>query len=682
MYNAIINRMAETFDKILKVDLTNDSFTIIKNDSEGPDENAEDYKYISEWLSLFAQSGSVYSEDVPIFKHYTSLAYMRSFFKRNENHWVKYRRRYGDVFCWSEMQMLTAEDYTDDNQQIYLFVRKMNESSEIDINHDYYKNEKQILVVEGDDEERERLSSIFRESYTVLEASDYESTKRLLNENYENLLVVIGTLNAPKKEIVEAIRSIKRNSRFNSIPVIVSTEEYSPEFAIECLESGAFDFIVKPYNKSMILNKVNGIAKLRYSISMLNTVKTDPLTGLYSKPFFFKRVEEILNANPDKKYRMVCTDIESFRLINENFGEEAGDSVLVYIAERIGDILPNILVGGRISGDIFAFFREDIPFEYDHAVWKAFRKSAPVKNLVVKYGISSVDRRLSVQAMCDHAQEAVKSIKNVYGKPFAEYTQELEEKKLRERNILDEMENALLEQSFSVFYQPKYDVADGSIKGAEALVRWEHSELGFLSPIEFIPLFEKNGFITKLDEYVLERACRDIAYWREQGYRLVPISVNLSRRDFESDDLVDVICQITEKYHVPKELIHLELTESAFTDNMQRVSSMISELRQRGFAIELDDFGSGYSSLTTLNELELDVLKIDRSILNKSTADSDNRVLEFCVQIARMLNLEIVVEGVETKEQVELLDSMGVDLAQGYYFAKPLPVNEFEQRIM
>lgn len=679
MYNLSINRLLETYDKILKVNLTSDTYDIIKYDESQESTYTKRTKSFSDWISLFAIEGNVYSEDIPTFKKYTSLLYLRQFFKENDNHWVQYRRRYADVYCWCEMLVMTAEDYSNENQQVYLFIKKMNEAKKLDINKSYFSINKKVLIVDDNDTDKNTLKEYLSPIYDVLLAGSKDEASRILINDYENIISIIGHLGKTQEELIDVIKLLRKNSRYDSIPVIVATPKYSSKLAIECLENGAFDVIVKPYNKTMIINKLSSISKLKYSMSMLNTLKKDPLTGLYTMPYFYKKVEETLQENPNKSYRMICTDIENFRLINENYGANIGDKVLSYIAENISTVMPNIIVGGRISGDIFAFLREDIPFKYDVDAWKAFRKNSPIPNLIVKYGLSTVDRSNTVQIMCDHARMAATSIKRIYDKPFAEYNEELQQQKMREKKIIDSMEDALLEKKFLVYYQPKHDLKTNEICGAEALVRWEHETLGFLSPGEFIPIFEKNGFIEKLDEYVREQVCEALKKWIDLGQRVMPISVNLSRRDFNNENLVSDIVELTSKYGISPNLIHFEITESIVTNNINKISKIIETLREKGFVIELDDFGAGYSSLTMLNDIDIDVLKIDKSILDMNLKDDKNKILEFCVMLSKTLDLKTVVEGVETQEQIDMLRELNCDYVQGYFYSKPLPLGEFEE---
>ncbi len=272
---------------------------------------------------------------------------------------------------------------------------------------------------------------------------------------------------------------------------------------------------------------------------------------------------------------------------------------------------------------------------------------------------------------------AARSIKGQYGKYFAIYDDTLRNQLLREQAITDSMESALSQNQFLVYLQPKYRIKDEVLVGAEALVRWNHPVWGFLSPAEFIPLFEKNGFITRLDRFVWEKACAVLHDWDERGY--YPMSVNVSRADIYNEDLADTLVKIIEKYDLDPSRLHLEITESAYTENPKQIIDTVTTLRELGFVIEMDDFGSGYSSLNMLNDMPIDILKLDMKFIRSEMAKPKSQgILQFIINLASWMNLSVVAEGVETKAQLLRLTEIGCDYVQGYYFAKPMPCQEFE----
>ena len=342
---------------------------------------------------------------------------------------------------------------------------------------------------------------------------------------------------------------------------------------------------------------------------------------------------------------------------------------------------------GRLSDDRFMCLcerreRYDDKMFFDF-VAKINRLKENRNNIMVKWGIYEIsDRSVSVEQMCDRAMLAANSIKGQYHKYFSFYDDELRSKLLREQAITDVIETALQQKQFVVYLQPKYSLNGDCLAGAEALVRWNHPELGFISPGEFIPLFEKNGFITRLDRYVWDRVCALLRKWMDKRYPIFPVSVNVSRADIYQADLVSVLWGLVQKYKISTADLHLEITESAYTENPGQIIETVDRLRQLGFVIEMDDFGTGYSSLNMLNQMKLDILKLDMKFIQSETAKPvDQGILRFIVGLARWMNLSVVAEGVETREQLERLREIGCDYVQGYFFAKPMSIDQFERML-
>ena len=244
------------------------------------------------------------------------------------------------------------------------------------------------------------------------------------------------------------------------------------------------------------------------------------------------------------------------------------------------------------------------------------------------------------------------------------------------------MEAAIKEKQFRIFFQPKYDLNTEQIVGAEALVRWNHPVQGFLLPNNFIPVYEKNGFITDVDTYVWERTCEVIAQWKDMGLKRVPVSVNVSRKDIYNTDLPKTLGRILDKYKLEPQDLHLEITETAYTEDSLQLIEGVLKLKERGFVIEMDDFGSGYSSLNMITELPIDILKLDmRFIQAKQKPQSTVDMIKFVIDLAKKLDFEVIAEGVETKEQAQMLRNLGCDYAQGYYYSKPVPCEDVAQML-
>lgn len=544
------------------------------------------------------------------------------------------------------------------------------------------KAKRKVLVIENNPEDFEELRSILEDEYEIIQVSSGRSALSELRRYAEVISVVILEMNMLGMDGYMLMDIMKGDHFLSAIPVVATTSSDDTVVEIRCLESGASDFLTRPYKPEIVKHRIASIIRLRESAAMLNMLKFDYLTGIYSRDYFYRKVVMTLEQNPDKEYDIVCSDVEKFKLINERYGIMRGDELLCYLADTYLKKLKRTELCGRIGGDIFAFLVEHREGYNEHQfaldVEKGFQ-DAPVLKPVVKFGIyEKVDRSIPVSGMCDRAMLALGKIKNHYGKYVAVYDDSMRLSLLREQRILDEMETALEKKQFQVYYQPKHDTRNGDVSGAEALVRWIHPEFGFMSPGEFIPLFEKNGFITELDLYVWEEVCKTMAFWKKKGLPPISVSVNLSRADFGKYHLAQKIQDLADKYEIPHELLHLEVTESAYTDNAEQIIHVVDELREMGFKIEMDDFGAGYSSLNMLNELSIDVLKLDMRFVQTKSFTRNKSILRFIINLSKWMNLITVAEGAETKEQVDELRSLGCDYVQGYYYAKPMSEEKFE----
>lgn len=432
-----------------------------------------------------------------------------------------------------------------------------------------------------------------------------------------------------------------------------------------------------------VTSEVSRMNELVSSKVMLDILKYDSLTGLYSKVYFFKKVEDYIKVNPDEKLILWTSDIQGLKIINERYGMDAGDDVIVTFAKELFDF-PGFIFGGRIEGDKFSMLLRDEELDVEKINTEIVTKNRQifsVPNIVIKHGIYHITEgcELSAQGMYDRSMLAILNIKGKYAINVAEYDDDLRKDLIVNRQVMEDADKALSERQFQIYYQPKHNIIMSKTGGAEALVRWIHPELGFMNPGVFIPLFEKNGFITKLDYYIWEEVCKSVSEWNKKGFASVPVSVNVSRRDFENPNLADDIINLVDKYGIDHSLFHIEVTESAYSDNPKMIENTIRKLHDNGFVIELDDFGTGYSSMTALSSLDLDIMKLDMSIIQNDIPGTEKNVLEFSMQLAKMMKLKTVAEGVETDEQAERIRSLGGDYIQGYLYSKPLPKHQFEE---
>ena len=542
----------------------------------------------------------------------------------------------------------------------------------------------QILIVEDNELNRAILSELLSNDYKILEAENGQEALHILEQEKESINLILLDVMMPVMDGYTFLDIIKRDPELSLIPVIVMTQGDSEEDEIAALEHGANDFVPKPYRPQVIKHRVASLIKLRETAAMVNQFQYDRLTGLYTKEFFYRKVKERLDANPEKEYTILCSNLENFKLYNDTFGRKAGDRLLVEAAEIFRKRVDEEDICCRYSADRFLCLREKEKEKAGRDCFIKARKnnrSELLGNLSVNLGIYEItDRSISVEQMCDRALLVVDTIKGMYHQYVAVYDDRIRNKLLREQAITDSMEKALHEKQFTVYFQPKYSLRDDCMVGAEALVRWIHPEWGFMSPGEFIPLFEKNGFIRHLDEYVWERVCEKLRDWKEKGYPLVPVSVNVSRADIYQAYLVENFGELIQKYQIDPSLLHLEITESAYTENPDQIIRTVAELRKQGFIIEMDDFGSGYSSLNMLSQMSLDILKLDmKFIRNEMEKPMEQSLLQDVINMAHRMHLNVVAEGVETEDQKKRLQTVGCDYAQGYFFAKPMQEGAFEK---
>ena len=544
---------------------------------------------------------------------------------------------------------------------------------------------KKILIVEDNEFNRALLVEILSSQYETLEAENGKVGLEILEREKEAVSLILLDIVMPVMNGYEFLNALKANPAIASIPVIVTTQNEGENDEIAALERGASDFVAKPYKAKVILRRVASIIHLRENATMLNLFQKDRTTGLLSKEYFCQQAEKILRSNPNKTYDIICSDVENFKLINDAFGMQGGNKVLKTmggICQKSTDTLGGIC--SRFHADQFVSMiehTEGYSDELYEALTAETREKCGFSNIVIKWGIYQTgDRKISVEQMCDWALQGARSIKGQYGRYYAFYDDKLRSEMLRDQAILDCMEEALEQGQFQVKLQPKYKAAGGLFTDAEALVRWCHPEWGMQSPAVFIPLFERNGFITKLDQYVWEKVCQLMQQWDKEGLEPVNISINVSRADVYNVNLVDTLLDLVKRYNIAPKRLHLEITESVYTESPEDIIQNVTRLREKGFVVEMDDFGSGYSSLNMLNRMPMDILKLDMQFIRtEMEMPESRRTLRYIIGLAHWLNLSVVAEGVETKEQLEHLRNLGCDYIQGYYLAKPMDPADFEE---
>lgn len=411
----------------------------------------------------------------------------------------------------------------------------------------------------------------------------------------------------------------------------------------------------------------------------------DKLTSLLNRDGFFEKVQEILSKNPQEKYLMICSDIDNFKLVNDLFGRFAGNNFLIKIADAIKKYSKPEQIYARLESDRFAIFTKKSDFEEDLLT----QNSEEILSITQKLhypvnfhiGIYEVeDTSMPPSLMCDRAFMALKTIKGNLQLKIAYYNTEIRKTMIHEQQLIGEFPIALENKQFEMYLQPQVK-NDGNVYGAEALVRWNHPQNSIMPPNNFIPILENKGLITNLDKFIWESAARKLKEWKDNGINDMYISVNISPKDFLYVDIYKTFVDLVKKYDISQKNLKLEITESAVLMNLEAQLILINKLRAFGFQIEMDDFGSGYSSLNMLKDIPFDVLKIDMAFLQATkNQERSIQILHSIIKLSKRLNMPVITEGVETKEQVDFLKDMGTDYYQGFYFARPMPVKDFESK--
>lgn len=413
----------------------------------------------------------------------------------------------------------------------------------------------------------------------------------------------------------------------------------------------------------------------------------DSLTGLLNRDQFYEDVHDMVNKYHDTTFYLICSNIKDFKFINEIFGMEKGNQVLIKQAKLMASNPSERTICARLMNDRFALClpREEFDEKRVADSIKELQRefSGNSFHLHTYMGVYEIrDRDEAVSIMVDKANIAADTIKNNYDCCVAYYDEHLLEISIEQRRLLGEFEPALQNDEFVMYLQPQVK-RDGAAKGAEALVRWVHPSRGILTPYAFIDILENAGLIYKLDLYIWEKAAQKLAEWKEKGYGSYHISVNISTKDFYIIDIYETFTGLINKYGIAASNLHLEITETTLMTDFEKNMNIIHKLQGVGFRVEIDDFGSGYSSLNMLKDISADVLKIDMGFLRKSENEVKGQdILESIITLAGKIGMDVITEGVETKKQLDMLTMMGCHEFQGYYFSKPVPVSEFEEKYL
>ncbi len=545
---------------------------------------------------------------------------------------------------------------------------------------------KLVLVVDDQEINRDSLEIILEDDYKIIYAENGKEAIEQMRGHANELSLVLLDLIMPVMNGFEVMEIVREDEQLKHIPIIVLTAEKSAE--LRALQMGAADFITKPFDMSeVILARVGRIIELSEGRQLISAAEHDRLTMLYSRNFFFEYANRLYHYHPELHLDAIVMNIEQFHTINALNGRDFGDDVLRLIGNEIRAFLGETEgIASRIEADRFDIYCLHQP-DYRALLNRFQEKVSSLSrstSIHLRMGVKPWREGVEPILLFDRARTACNMVRGDYQNPLMIYDEDMRMRELLNSRLLNDLRPAVEERQFQVYYQPKYNIQvdPPRLSSAEALIRWKHPDLGMISPGSFVPLFEGNGLIGVVDNFVWQEAAKQIARWKEKYSFTLPVSVNLSRSDVFDPTLPDRLDRLILDNGLSYKDLKLEVTESAYTDNAKQVLDVIKSLRNKGFEIEMDDFGSGYSSLNMLSDMPIDVLKMDmKFIRNIEESETDRRLVSLILDIARYLKVSVVAEGVETEKQLEILRNGKCDLVQGYYFSRPLPSEDFEKLI-
>ncbi len=621
----------------------------------------------------------------------------------NDGYEKDYSEEKKHFFASNEIQISTNRTSKIDGTEITIYSQAINLKSEkiaicLIVKTDSYKNIFSNKVFEG-----KGFSYIVDESGNIIVNANNDSKTKNLIDNIDSMLV------GKSKEKFETYKDKIMENIKNEIPGTRTLQTDNGKYYMVYEPIGINGWSIATFipskaiageiNRALLTTFILAIIVIFIILSICiyivisNNKKQkqlyeyayiDPVTKKGNINYFRKKGQERLERKSNATVYIMVLDINKFKMINKAYGYKTGDTILYGIGQELENVLGKGSIICRYSNDYFA-----VLFEYEEGIRKIVNKIVRnienlkignnVYNLSVNIGIYKVDTDNNIAEAMDKAIIAHSASKGDVFDKFHIYDKKMEKELVKESKIESEMYQALMNKEFQVYYQPKIYAKDGQLYGAEALVRWIHDGK-MISPSEFIPLFEKNKFILKLDLYIFEQVCSDMKMWKEKYQKEPIISVNVSRNHFLDEHFLEKYMMIASQYGINTNKIDLEITESATIEAGIDIIEIMNKMKRLGFMISIDDFGTGYSSLSALQDMPADILKIDKSFVDRIGKNEKN-IIDYILTIAKELKLTTIAEGVETKEQRDYLLEKGCDIIQGYYYAKPMPEEEFEEYI-
>ena len=676
------------YDELYELNITQDSYRIVYH-VKGKYVTPPEQGRLSECIDLVSRN-MLFPEDRTRFLEFFNLDALRQNFAAGREYLIgEFRKLWHDQeYHWASITMFPVAQ-PDGGDEIYLaFIMDIGDKKQAE------EVAQQNILLERQRLDDERYRTIVEQTDTLVFEWNLETDTRYIspeivarfagNYDHRDLMHVWREDLVIHPDDLPLLTAFLKDSRIQRYTEMTARFRKRDGVYIWC-KAALTCLHDDKGNPKRYIGTLNDVDSATRSVLALKyRAEFDLLTDLYNMHTFYSQAAQAVHAYPERRYSIVRMDIDRFKVINDLYGLKEGDKLLIAIADLLREKMAGThSVYGRLGGDVFClcvdYSRERILALIKELTDRLADYPLPYK-VVPSFGICEVDNiDTPINVLCDWANLALKTIKGNYLNSYAFYDGKLRERILEEKKIENQMHDALLQGQFVLYLQPKVHIPTSRIIGSEGLVRWIHPTEGLMPPDRFIPLFEKNGFIIRLDEYIWEQACITLRRWIDHGLTPTPISVNMSRMHIHDPRLREKLLDLMRRYELPPHLLELELTESAFLENESGLFESMKALQAFGFQFSMDDFGSGYSSLNMLKSMPVDFIKIDRGFLNEVvTTERGKTVIRFSISLAREMSIKVIAEGVETEEQAAFLLQAGCAYAQGYFYSRPLPIPQFE----
>lgn len=545
------------------------------------------------------------------------------------------------------------------------------------------RQKKKVLIVDNNKKNRTSLTELLENEYDVMTAENGKKGLEILRMCHKELSLVLLDIYMPICDGYEFLKTVRDDKLLSAVPIIVTTDFNRLKHEEHCIELGAIDFITRPYNTKIVLGRIGRIIRFHESVAKLSAIEYDSLSGLYTIQAFMQHANEEVQAHSDDSFDLMVMEIHDLEMYNRVFGKQSADSVLIKISQLCKPFFEKGLAT-RTGNKYILLCLSQYAMQLDEIrnLKKNLYKHIPIDNISLRFGIyRNIDKTKSMKTLCDRVLMTTASNNINTNTGIYYYDEKLIKKVIRNHKLVSDFYNALQQNEFQVWYQPKVDLSNERIVGAEALVRWFDKNNYYVPPSEFIPTLEQNGLISALDEYVFKQVCIYQRTRIDAHLNVVPISVNISRRSLFQSGTAKKYQSIAQKIGVPLSLIPLEITES-FSIDEKIIIKYIKEFDNSGFYIHMDDFGTGASSIHSLSSIPFDVMKLDKVLIDEIGTRKGEIILKNIIIIAHELGIRVVAEGVEHFFQLRFLKDVGCDYVQGFIYSPPKCEANFNNQIL